>query len=69
MKIVPPIQNIPSSPPLVITLEHGCKSEVDDLNLFDYPFPCRFGMNLFHFIKQYLHSVKGPKIEVVIGSL
>jgi hypothetical protein len=34
-------------------------------DLFDHPFPCRFGMNRLHFIKP---SVKGPKIGVIFGS-
>ena len=43
MWIVPPIENIPSTPHLVKTLEDGHNIEVVDLDLFDHPFLCRLG--------------------------
>jgi hypothetical protein len=42
---VSPPENIPSAPSFVKTLEHGCRQEAANLNLFNHSIPCGFGVN------------------------
>jgi hypothetical protein len=45
MQIASHTKNIPSAPGFVEALKHSHRREGVNLDLFDHPFPCRFGID------------------------